>query len=70
MAQVYYYKQKGLSVSHSLTEAPETNAFRMHNHTTMELYCFLRGRGVYHIEGSEYPLESGDVLIMRPSESH
>lgn len=70
MPHLFGFKQPGLSINHSLTEAPEPNAFRMHNHTNMELYCFLRGKGVYHIEGSEYLLEPGDVLIMRPSESH
>jgi AraC-like DNA-binding protein len=70
MGNLYSYKERGLSFSHSLTEQPVPDAFRMHNHTNMELYCFLRGRGVYHIEGSEYLLEPGDVLLMHPSESH
>ena len=70
MPNLYFYKQKDLYVGHTLTEAPQPQAFRMHNHNIMELYCFLRGKGIYHIEGSEYILEPGDVLIMRPSESH
>lgn len=67
---MFSYKERELSMSHTLTEAPRPDGFRMHNHTSMELYCFLRGKGVYHIEGSEYILEPGDVLIMHPSESH
>ena len=70
MATLFSYKERDLHLSHTLTEAPKPDGFRMHNHTTMELYCFLQGRGVYHIEGSEYILEPGDVLIMHPSESH
>lgn len=70
MAVLFNYKEKDLQLTHSLTESPSPDGFRMHNHTSMELYCFLRGKGVYHIEGSEYLLEPGDVLIMHPSESH
>lgn len=70
MATLFSYKERGLNLFHTLTEQPKPDGFRMHNHTNMELYCFLQGRGVYHIEGSEYILEPGDVLIMHPSESH
>ncbi|MBQ7828001.1 MAG: helix-turn-helix domain-containing protein [Clostridia bacterium] len=42
----------------------------MHTHTHAELYVFLSGKGIYHIEGSEYSLEPGDILLMRPGESH
>lgn len=70
MPVLFSHKEQGLAVHLTLTEAPKPDGFRMHNHTNMELYCFLRGRGVYHIEGSEYILEPGDVLIMHPSESH
>jgi len=70
MSAIFSHKQRGLSMSHILTQQPTPDGFRMHNHTNMEVYCFLRGKGVYHIEGSEYILEPGDVLIMHPSESH
>lgn len=42
----------------------------MHTHSKAELYCFMGGGGVFHIEGTEYALEPGDVLIMAPGESH
>ncbi len=70
MPSLFKHKQRGLSLSRTLTQQPVPDGFRMHNHTNMEVYCFLRGKGVYHIEGSEYILEPGDVLIMQPSESH
>ena len=70
MPTLFSHKQQGLSLTRTLTASPIPDGFRMHNHTSMELYCFLRGKGVYHIEGSEYILEPGDVLIMHPSESH
>lgn len=42
----------------------------MHTHSRFEIYCFIRGKGKYHIEGSEYALHSGDVLLMQPGEAH
>ena len=42
----------------------------MHTHGKAELYCFMGGGGVFHIEGAEYALEPGDILIMAPWESH
>ena len=64
------YKDKDFSLSHSLDTAPDPAQFRMHTHTTTEIYCFVKGQGIFHIEGNSYPLESGDLLIMKPSESH
>lgn len=70
MAVIFSHKEQGLSVSHSLTEAPTALPYRLHNYANLEIYCFLRGKGIFHIEGSEYPLAPGDVLIMAPNESH
>lgn len=70
MATIFSHKEQGLSISRTLTQAPEALPYRLHNHNTLEIYCFLRGRGVFHIEGTAYSLEPGDVLIMAPSESH
>lgn len=44
--------------------------FTMHTHTFAELYCFLGGQGVYHVEGNRYELSPGDILLMRPAEAH
>ncbi len=49
---------------------PDPAAFRMHTHDFCELFCFLSGQGVFRIEGSEYALEPGDILVMRSTEAH
>ena len=60
----------GLSVCHDREESGEYKRFTMHTHTTAELFCFVAGRAIYHIEGSSYRLQPGDILLMRPSEAH
>ncbi len=42
----------------------------MHTHDDVEVYLLLSGHGIFHIEGTAYPLSPGDVLVMRPAESH
>ena len=44
--------------------------FPLHTHTNAELFCLVAGKAVYHVEGSEYPLLPGDILLMRPMEAH
>ena len=70
MSKTFLHKEPGLQLSMSTDIAPDRTHFQMHTHQNIEIYCFLKGRGVFHIEGSEYPLELGDVLIMQPAESH
>ncbi len=70
MSSLYTYKDKDFFLSHSIDKFPNADSFTMHTHTTTEIYFFVGGKGIFHIEGSAYPLESGDMLIMHPSESH
>ena len=67
---LFLYASSGLNVSHSLDDSPKPREFRLHTHAWTEVYCFLGGNAVFHIEGTEYPLEVGDILLMRPGESH
>ncbi len=59
-----------ISSSRTLTEKPNLEAFKMHSHDNYELYCFLNGSAKYYIEGNVYKLSSGDILLMKKSESH
>ena len=70
MARHFSYQDSDFDLGFNLTEQPDPASFQMHTHSTMELYYFCRGGGVFHVEGSAYPLESGDVLLMDSSESH
>ena len=76
MARVMYmsnlagYWDESFSLSHGLTEQPDQSQFQLHTHAQAEIYYFVRGAGIFHIEGSAYPLEPGDLLVMQAAESH
>ena len=54
---------------HSILPAG-TRAYRAHHHTECELSVFLRGRGVYAMEGQTYPFEAGAVFLFGSDEAH
>lgn len=70
MSNLTEYRDDSLSFQHAYDEAPEPDVFKLHNHASYEIYYFLSGRGSFYVEGSEYPLHSGDLLIMRNTEAH
>lgn len=63
-------RHDGLTYGHQRQEPHEFKRFVMHTHITAELFYFVDGRAIYHIEGNSYPLQPGDILLMRPSEAH
>ncbi len=66
----YQFAKNGIWINHMLDERPDPAEFRMHAHTVAELFYFISGNGVFHIEGTEYLLRPDDILLMRPRESH
>ena len=64
------YKDSDLYLHHTITENPEAAEFHFHAHNYYEIYCFLSGQGYYTVEGHDYPLVPGCVLIMRDGEIH
>ena len=57
-------------VRHAVDGRPEQADYTMHVHNRCEVYLFISGNVEYLVEGSRYPLDTGSLLIMRPSESH
>lgn len=70
MAHIFSYRDEGLYSHHSVDASPDPDAYQMHVHEMMEIYYFISGKGTYLVEGSAYPLESGDIMIMRAAETH
>ena len=60
----------GIDLHHSVTEAPNASEFERHTHKMFELIYVVKGRGRYVVEGAEYPLLPGTVLLLRPYEYH
>ena len=42
----------------------------VHVHESDEVFIFLEGKGVLPIDGVEYPIEAGDVVIVEAGEDH
>lgn len=55
---------------HTLTQHPNQSDFFLHTHDGCELYYLMSGKGIFHIEGNDYCLKPGDILIMDNRESH
>ena len=65
-----YTFDNGLIYHHTFEMNPVQDNFVTHTHEHCELYLFLSGSGSYMIEGVEYKLTPGDILITRAAESH
>lgn len=64
------YDDPLLHIHHATDRHPNDGDFVMHVHEQFEIYYFISGDAHYLVEGSEYPLEPGCLLIMRPLETH
>lgn len=64
------YKKGDISLHHSIDEHPNETDFVTHAHRCCELLYFISGNGFYTVEGTDYPLTPGSVLIMRYGEVH
>ncbi len=59
-----------IRASEHLSEKPDKDHFFMHMHDTYEIYSINAGNADYYVEGTCYPLQHGDIMVMRKSESH
>ena len=70
MRKNYQYQDGQVSYHHSLDASPDPGQFSMHAHEQHEIYYFVSGRASYIVEGNEYRLEGGSLMIMRAGEVH
>ena len=42
----------------------------VHVHDTAEVFIFIQGSGVIPIDGVEYPIKTGDVVLVEAGEDH
>ena len=41
-----------------------------HVHNTDEVFVFIQGKGIIPIDGVDYPVKTGDVIIVEAGEDH
>jgi len=41
-----------------------------HVHDVAEVFIFIEGQGTVPIDGKDYPVKTGDVVIVEPGEDH
>lgn len=67
---IFHYNTINLEIEHQRIEAPSSKDYFLHSHAYFEVCLFIAGEGVYCIESSEYPLQPGDIVLLRPGEAH
>ncbi len=70
MSDLGQYKEPGLTFLHTVDHRPKQSDFDLHAHDKYEIYYFLGGGGTYLVEGNEYRLRPGCLVLMRDSETH
>lgn len=70
MSHIFTYRDADLYSHHTIDPTPVPETFPMHAHERMEIFYFLSGKGSYLVEGTQYPLQPQDILIMRTAEAH
>lgn len=61
-------RSKSFEVFHYREKNPES--VTLHYHDFYEIFFFLSGNVDYRVEGRNYRLESGDILLISPQELH
>lgn len=64
------YNDNEIQFHYLRTENPNAGTFKVHTHDVCEIYYFLSDHAIFHVEGNEYHLKYGDLLIMQPMEAH
>ena len=71
MKQVTFdVRENHYQVSETIEETTNNDSFHLHDHKLYEIMFFLEGDSKYIVEGKEYFLESGDIIIVRKQEMH
>ena len=63
-------KKEDFRIEEAVENSTSNMNFFLHNHDSYEILLFLEGDSKFIIEGKEYFLESGDIIIVRKQEMH
>ena len=59
-----------MGYKHGVTHEPSCNLYSLHTHNWYELIYFVRGDATHIIEDRKYKLKPGDIILVRPLQSH
>ncbi len=62
--------KKLYNASYDTTEKPSNQNFYLHEHSSYEIFMFLKGDASYVVEENLYSLEPDDVIIIKKHEMH
>lgn len=68
--QLFFAEAGAQMAHHSIDAHPEEKDFPLHAHRHCEVFYFIGGEGFYTVEGRDYPLTPGCVLLLREGETH
>lgn len=69
MSDFFLYRDNDIDMGYRRMK-PRSGAFQGTYTRNLWALLLLGGKGIYRVEGTPYPLKAGDILIMRPAESH
>lgn len=70
MSTIGRLEKSDFSISETIEETTSNDKFQLHEHDDYEILFFLEGDSRFIIEGKNYFLEPGDVVIIRKHEMH
>ncbi len=70
MGNKYYLWAGDIDFFHAFDKHPDQSEFEMHVHAGYELFLFVSGKASYLVEGNEYVLTPGSLILVREAESH
>lgn len=68
--QIFYFAHGDCMAHHSIDATPIEADFPLHAHPHCEVFYFIKGDGYYTVEGRDYPLSPGTILLLRDGEIH
>lgn len=72
MGVIYKFEDSRIIYQHTIDPLPDSDSkyFAMHAHDRCELLYIISGRVSYIVEGSEYRLKDGALILTREGETH
>jgi len=64
------FNDERLWLHHTVEPDPDPNDFQRHCHDTYELIYVVHGAGRYIVEGTEYVMKNGTLLLLHPHAFH